>query len=65
MRRKNENTKNTRVMQFCFSMLFVFFPCSSFCRCHSFFVVVSIFPWCCSFFSVVPCSLLFVFCQGQ
>ena len=67
MRRKNENTKNTRVMQFCFSVLFVFFRVLRFVAiirflwCHSFFVVVSFFPWCCSFFRVVHCSLLFVF----
>ena len=67
MRRKNENTKNTRVMQFCFSVLFVFLRVLRFVAiirflwCHSFFVVVSFFPWCCSFFRVVHCSLLFVF----
>ena len=66
-RRKNEQRSCYVVFFFCvvhcFSVLFVFVPCSSFCRYRSFFVVSVVF---CGgvLFSVVvsffPCCLLFV-----
>ena len=66
-RRKNEQRSCYVVLFFCvfhcFSVLFVFVPCCSFCRYRSFFVVSVVF---CGgvLFSVVvsffPCCLLFV-----
>ena len=63
MRRKNENTKNTRFMQFCFSVLFVFLRVLRFVAiirflwCHSFFVVSFVFS---VVLFIFPCCPLFV-----